>query len=133
VVNPNNPANFLLYSTYFGGTQGDVAYDVKPDAAGNLYFTGYTTSDDLFTVGASQPAWGGGIDLFIAAVKPGTAGRRGLIYCTYAGATGTYVPSALELGSDGSIFVTGYGNIGLPITTGGFAGGLVDAFLLVTK
>jgi len=133
VVNPNNPANFLVYSTYFGGTQGDVAYDVKPDAAGNLYFTGYTTSNDLFTVGASQPSWGGGIDLFIAAVKPGIAGRKGLIYCTYAGATGTYVPSALELGSDGSIFVTGYGNIGLPITTGGFAGGLIDAFLLVTK
>ena len=69
----------------------------------------------------------------IAAVKPGTAGRRGLIYCTYAGATGTYVPSSLELGADGSIYVSGYGNIGLPITTGGFAGGLVDAFLLVTK
>jgi hypothetical protein len=134
VVNPANPSGFLVYSTYFGGTQGEVAYDVKSDpATGNIYFTGYTLSDDLFTVGAYQPFYGFGINLFIAAIKPGTPGRAGLVYCTYGGATGTYVPTSLVLGADGSAYVGGYGNVGLPITVNGYAGGLTDGFILVTK
>ena len=119
VVNPNDPARFLVYSTYFGGTQGEVAYDVKSDSTGNIYFTGYTLSPDLFTVGAPQPGWGGGIDVFVAGIKPGTPGRAGLLYCTYLGATGTYVGSAMEVGTDGSIYVGGYGNIGLPSSSNG--------------
>ncbi len=135
VVNPNDPARFLVYSTYFGGTQGEVAYDVKSDAAGNIYFTGYTLSPDLFTVGAPQPGWGGGIDVFVAGIKPGTPGRAGLLYCTYLGATGTYVGSAMEVGTDGSIYVGGYGNIGLPSSSNGsgFAGGITDGFVTVMK
>ena len=70
VVNPLNPPGFLLYSTYFGGSQGDVAYDVAPDGAGNIVLTGYTLSDDLFTVNAPQPGWGGGINVFVAKIKP---------------------------------------------------------------
>jgi len=133
VVNPNDPPRFLVYSTYFGGTEGEVAYDIKPDSAGNLYFTGYTLSPDLFTVGAPYPGWGGGIDVFVAAIKPGTPGRAGLLFCTYLGATGTYVGSALELGADGSIYVGGYGNVGMPITINGYAGGIADGFIVVMK
>jgi hypothetical protein len=132
VVNPNDPAHFLVYSTYFGGTQGEVAYDVKSDSAGNIYFTGYTLSPDLFTVGASY-GWGGGIDVFVAAIKPGAPGIPGRLYCTYLGATGTYVGSVLVLGTDGSIYVGGYGNVGMPITVNGFAGGVADGFLVVLK
>ena len=100
---------------------------------GNIYFTGYTLSDDLFTVGAFQPYYGFGIDLFVAAIKPGTPGRAGLVYCTYGGATGTYVPTSLVLGAEGSVYVGGYGNVGLPITVNGYAGGITDGFILVTK
>jgi hypothetical protein len=132
VVNPADPPHFLVYSTYFGGTQGEVAYDVKPDSAGNLYFTGYTLSSDLFTVGASY-GYGGGIDVFIAAIKPGTPGRAGILYCTYMGATGTYVGSTLVLGSDGSIYLGGYGQIGMPITGTGYSGGVSDGFIVVLK
>jgi hypothetical protein len=135
VVNPNDPPHFLSYSTYFGGTEGEVAYDVKPDAAGNIYFTGYTLSPDLFTVNAPQPGWGGGIDVFLAAIKPGTPGRAGLLYCTYLGATGTYVGSVMVVGPEGSIYVGGYGNLGLPSSSNGngFAGGVSDGFITVMK
>jgi hypothetical protein len=133
VVNPNDPAHFLVYSTYFGGTGGEVAYDVQPDGAGNIYFTGYTLSSDLITVGASQPGWGGGIDVFVAAIKPGAPGGAGRLYCTYLGATGTYVATAMVLGPDGSIYLGGYGNIGMPITATGYSGGVADGFLVVLK
>jgi hypothetical protein len=135
VVNPNNASGFLVYSTYFGGTDGDVGYDVKSDSSGNIYFTGYTLSSDLTTESAPQPGWGGGIDVFIAAIKPGTPGRAGLLYCTYLGATGTYVGSAMALGTDGSVYVGGYGNVGLPSSSNGngFNGGVSDGFITVMK
>jgi hypothetical protein len=132
IVNPNDPAHFLVYSTYFGGSQGDVAYDVKLNGAGIIYITGYTLSPDLFTVAAPQPGWGIGINLFIAAIKPGTPGSAGILFSTYLGGAGTYVGSSLALGSDGSIYVGGYGSIGLPSVFPGFEGG-IDGFLVVMK
>jgi hypothetical protein len=136
VVNPSDPAHFLVYSTYFGGSQGEVAYAIKTDAAGNIYFTGYTLSPDLFTVNAPQPGWGVGIDVFVAGIKPGVAGRAGILFSTYMGLGSTYVGTSLAVGSDGSVYVGGYGNIGFPnaaFGAGGFMGGSTDGFLLVFK
>jgi len=134
IVNPLDPANFLVYSTYFGGTQGDVAYDVEADPSGNLYLTGYTLSNDLFTVGAPQPGWGGGTNVFVAKIKPGTAGRAGILFSTFFGQAGTYVGKALAVGADGSVYTAGYGTVGLPSSGNGqgfFAG--YDGFLIVVK
>jgi hypothetical protein len=132
VVNPSTPSNFIVYSTYFGGSQGDVAYAVKPDSAGNIYVTGYTVSPDLFTVAAPQPGIGGGIDMFLAQIKPGVAGKAGILFSTYLGATGTYVGNAIALGADGSVYVAGYGQRGLP-TWNDYQGGQSDSFLAVFK
>jgi hypothetical protein len=134
VVNPSNPSNFLVYSTYFGGSQGDVAYDVAADSAGFLYLTGYTLSNDLFTVDAPQPGWGGGTNVFIAKIKPGTPGRAGVAFSTFFGQDGQYVGRAMAVGPDGSIYTAGYGTIGLPSSgnaQGFFAG--YDGFLVVVK
>jgi hypothetical protein len=134
VVNPLNPPGFLVYSSYFGGSQGDVAYDVAATSDGNLTLTGYTLSSDLFTVDAPQPGWGGGTNVFVAKIKPGTAGRAGVLFSTFFGQTGQYVGKAVALGSDGSIYSAGYGTIGLPSSgnaQGFFAG--YDGFLIVVK
>jgi hypothetical protein len=134
VVNPLDPAHFLVYSTYFGGSQGDVAYDIAAGADGNLTLTGYTLSSDLFTVGAPQPGWGGGTNLFVTKIKPGTPGRGGVLFSTFFGETGQYVGKAVAIGEDGSIYSAGYGTIGLPSSGNGqgfFAG--YDGFLIVVK
>ncbi len=34
----------LTYSTFYGGTGGEVAYDLKLDSAGHYYLCGYTLS-----------------------------------------------------------------------------------------
>jgi hypothetical protein len=134
VVNPKDPPHFLVYSTYFGGTQGEVAYAATADAAGNIYFAGYTLSPDLFTVAAPQPGWGQGIDVFIAEIKPGVSGRQGIVFATYMGLGSTYSATSLALGTDGSVYVGGYGNIGLPNTDPlGYHGGGTDGFVLVLK
>jgi IPT/TIG domain-containing protein/beta-propeller repeat-containing protein len=47
-------ATSLLYSTYLGGTIGDVASTVALDQLGNVYIAGYTDSSDFPTANAFQ-------------------------------------------------------------------------------
>jgi hypothetical protein len=139
VIDPATPFDFgLLYSTYFGGKNGDVGYQVGVDAAGSIAITGYTLSTDLPVVGAvPQPEWGKGTDLFVARFKRGITGKGALEYSTYLGATATYLPTGLSMMDDGSVLVVGYGGGGLPTTgdarQGIFFGGSADGFILVMK
>jgi hypothetical protein len=132
VVNPKTPSHFVQYSTYFGGTQGEVAYAVKPDGKGNIYFTGYTLSPNLFTVGAPQPDYGKGVNMFVAAIRPGVPGNAGIVFCTYLGATATYVGNAIDIGPDGTIYAAGYGQNGLP-SENGYFGGTSDGYMVIMK
>jgi hypothetical protein len=132
IVNPNTPAAFVQYSTYFGGTQGDVAYSVKPDGKGNLYLTGYTLSQNLGKGDVPQPAYGKGINMFVAEIRPGVAGNAGIIFFTYLGKTATYVGNSIDIGADGTIYAAGYGQSGLP-SANGYFGGTSDGYMIVMK
>jgi hypothetical protein len=137
ILNPSVAfAPGLLYSSYLGGSAGDVGYAVGGDAAGNVYVTGYTLSSDFPVAGsAPQSSWGGGTNIFITKFKPGVGGRESLSLSTYLGGTGTSVPSSLAIGPDGTMYVAGRSGIGLPSSAnaqqGGYAGGLTDGFLAV--
>jgi len=135
VVNPLDWSHFLMYSTYLGGSQGEVAYGIAGDSAGNIYVTGYTLSPDFpTTADGFEPQWGNGIDLFLTKLKPGIPGPGGLQSSTYIGQRGVYSPSGLVLGRDGTIYVVGRGTVGLPSTANalqGFGGGLSDGFIMV--
>jgi hypothetical protein len=127
----------LLYSSYLGGSRGEVGYGVAADPANNLYVAGYTLSQDLPVTGNPIPQvnWGGGTDLFLAKINTSQAGMAGLQYSTYFGATNTYVPTGVAVGPDGTAYAVGYGGIGLPTSSlsyqGGYAGGISDGFLAV--
>jgi hypothetical protein len=45
----------LIYSTYLGSTNNDVAYKVASDAAGNAYVTGYSASPDFPNTATNVP------------------------------------------------------------------------------
>jgi len=139
LVDLTQPAQtFLLYSTYLGGSDGEVGYGVVADNLGYLYVTGYTMSANYPVTGnAPQPNWGGGIDMFIARLNPAIAGLPGLDYSTYIGLDGTVVGCCLALGSDGSLYVGGYTEGYLPLLPGytpvqaNYGGGYADDFVLV--
>ncbi len=134
VLNPSDPRNVMVYSTYFGGSDGDVAYDVMARPDGSLYLTGYTLSPDFYTVNAPQPGWGGGVDIFIAQIKPGTAGRGGVLFSTYFGQSGQYVGKSVAMGADGRLYTGGVATGGLPSSFNGSGfGGEYDGFLLVLQ
>jgi len=87
----------LLYSSYVGGTNGDLANAVAVDASGNAYIGGQTFSNPgaagsggfAVTAGGLQQtpsnAFGTG---FLTRIDTTKSGNAGLIYSTYLGGDG---------------------------------------------
>ncbi len=135
VINPNLPFTYgLLYSSYLGGSAGDAGTWVTSDAAGDIYVTGYTLSPNFpVTSNAVQGTWPGGTNTFVTEL---VRGSKGLVFSSYIGGTSDYMPMSLAVTANGStLFVAGYGGIGLPTSPasyqGGYAGGISDGFVLV--
>jgi hypothetical protein len=135
VVDPSRPGAFLVYSTFLGGGHSDVAYDVISDATGSLLVTGYTLSSDFpITYDAPQSQYGNGIEVFVAKIKPGSPGIGGLQFSTYLGTTGIHVGNSIALAANGTVYVAGYSNLGLPSAGASallYGGGTRDAFFLM--
>lgn len=134
LVDPAHPASFVVYSTYLGGSSGEVAYDIASDSAGSIYVAGYTLSKDFpVTPDAVQGSYGNGTEIFVAKLKPGMVGRDGLQFSTYVGGTGMHVATCLALGKDGTVYVGGYTTTGLPLAGNSpqaYGGGTTDGFLM---
>ena len=58
----------LVYSTYLGGSDEEIAFSTAVDGAGSAYVTGYTVSTNFpTTAGAAQTTHAGGeLDAFVA-------------------------------------------------------------------
>ena len=94
----------LIFSTFLGGTQNDVCTGLDLDAAGNIYLTGQTLSDDFPLVNAFQSVNKGNGDAFVAKLNP--AGSA-IIFSTFLGGTSTEAPSSIKLDQSGNICVGG--------------------------
>ena len=130
----------LSYSTFLGGSNGDVPYSLAIDAAGIVYLTGYTVSTDFpVTPDAVQRTLGGGINVFVSKFKLPEDGPGALLYSTYLGSTGVNVGYALAVTPDGkTIYVGGETGARHPAPTdsayqSAYAGGSSDGFFLVLK
>jgi hypothetical protein len=125
----------LAYSTFLGGSQGEVAYAVLADNAGYVYVTGYTLSPDFPLVNPIQGNWGGGIDLFLTRFNPAVAGPAGIDYSTYIGIDATIVGSCLTVDSRNNLYVGGYTEGYLPLLgtpwQENYGGGFSDGFFFV--
>lgn len=114
----NSAGNELVYSTYLGGSDTDVAQAISADPAGNAYVTGYTLSADFpTTAGAFQTTFGGGscgaapqeakpcADAFVAKLNPtGSA----LAYSTYLGGGSYDAGQGIAVDGAGNAYVTGF-------------------------
>ena len=121
----------LEYSTYLGGTNGDLVRGISVDGAGNAYITGYTYSTDFpTTTGAYQPNYAGNLDAFVTKLNPtGTA----LVYSTYLGGTNTDYGYGVAVDGAGNAYITGYtSSTNFPTTPGAYQtsnAGNGDAFI----
>ena len=90
VTKLDTSGSFLHYSTYLGGSDNDLGFDIAVDSSGgaNAYITGFTRSIDFPTTGGSfQTAYGGGFwDAFVTKLN---ATGSGLDYSTFVGGSDT--------------------------------------------
>lgn len=96
----------LVYATYLGGGQREVARGITVDAAGNAYITGESQSSDFPTrnpLDATGPA-SGDSKAFVTKFAPDGS----LIYSTFlGGASGFSSGAAIAVDSSGAVYLTG--------------------------
>lgn len=96
----------LEASTLFGGSKLDEALDVELSAAGEVFITGYTESEDLpVTAGSYNRAWGGGKREGYAAKFD--ADLSTLVSSTFFGGSAVDFPRGLALDQEGNVYITG--------------------------
>jgi len=112
VLNPKGqgPAD-LVYSTFLGGSGGEVAYDLRRDAAGKFYLCGYTLSSDFpVTNGALSPVLdpNGGYAGFVSIIDPAALPNQALVYSSYITGPGSQIAYGVEVDTTGIVYVTGF-------------------------
>jgi Beta-propeller repeat len=135
------PQGNLIYATYLGGRDDDVALGIAVDAAGRAHVVGGTRSPNFPVANALQPLLGGGgfDQCRIAVDCPRNAfvarlNAQGIVeYSTFLGGASDAVANAIALDDRGSVYVTGATSGSFPTTPGSFqpnfGGGSADAFV----
>jgi hypothetical protein len=101
-VQPAGPQD-LLFSTFLGGSEWDIASGIAIDASGQVYVAGRTPSLDFpITPGAFDVTLNQ-VDGFVAKIS---ADGSGLIYGTYLGGNGLDAANAIAV-VGGTAYVTG--------------------------
>lgn len=125
------PNGSIIWSTYFGGANGDFAYDITTDALDNIVIGGTTTSSNLYTtINSFQPNHKGNTDSFIARFSK----NGSLKWCTYYGGNGNEDIHALTIDKNFNIIGIG-GSFSTNLNTSAgayqaFNEGSPDAYIL---
>jgi hypothetical protein len=102
----------LIYSSYLGGGDDDIANGIAVDGAGNAYVVGFTRSTDLIirapdSLGPLQTANHGSADAFVAKIDTNSSSSASLVYSTYFGGSGFDEAFAVAVDSSQRAYVTG--------------------------
>jgi uncharacterized protein (TIGR03437 family) len=120
----------LIYSTYLGGSEDEVATDIAVDSLGQTYVTGLTASANFpFRRGLQSYRGGGqlGADAFVARFDTTKAAAESLVYSTFLAGSRDEAGLGIAASTNGIAYVTGLTNSSdFPIRNG-FQGALRGA------
>src|SRR4051812_24524907 len=94
----------LNYATYFGTNNNENATGVTTDAAGNVYITGRTTSNNAPLTALVGPGGGGG-DMFVAKLS---ADLSTILFSTRIGGANDEQGNAIAVDASGNVAVAGW-------------------------
>ena len=95
----------VIYSTYLGGTYYDYAYAIAVHTDETVYVAGYTQSTNFPVANAYQSSYNNNRDGFVSRFS---ADGSSLIYSTYFGGSHDDRIYGLDVGPDGSAYITGW-------------------------
>src|SRR4030095_14805443 len=100
-----NPAgSALVYSTFLGGNDTEVAFGIAVDTSGSAYVTGRTGSPNFpTTVGSFDTTLNGNFDVFVTKLNPSGSA---LVYSTLVGGINFEQGNRIAIDTSGSDFVT---------------------------
>jgi hypothetical protein len=122
-------AGALIYSTYLGGVNLDIANAVAVDGSGNAYIAGQTTSSNLAAILGSPNPPTGIFDAFIVKLVPAGNAVSALVYL---GGSGADTAAAIIVDASSNIYVAGWTlSPNLPVVNGfqTINGGNYSAFI----
>lgn len=124
----------VRYGSYVGTDLFDTVIASTVDSKGNIWMTGYTSSDTFPLAGdAFRNISGGGREIFLVRLDPRKSGNDALTYASYIGGDGSDEPAAIAV--DGEfVYMCGVTNsTNFPLAGAAFQtarGGDRDAFVL---
>lgn len=136
VARLNAAGNTLIYSSYFGGSRGDVVNAVTIDTQGAIYLTGSTESEDFPTQGPMQIQIGGRRDAFVTKLNPANPPQTQLVYSAFVGGSDMEVGLAIAVQSSNVYLAGSTRSADFPTVTplqptyGGSPGFYGDAFVV---
>jgi hypothetical protein len=99
-----SPSGELLYSTYLGGNDSDIAFGIAVDSDGAAFVTGTTRSENFPLMMEPQPFKQGGLDAFLTKLDP--SGDR-LEFSTYYGGNQNDLGRDVDLDGIDMLYVGG--------------------------
>jgi hypothetical protein len=107
VTKLNATGSALVYSTYLGGSAGEVPGAIAVDASGNVFLTGNTLSTDFPTQGPIQATHASDNGLADAFVTKIDAAGSTLVYSTYLGGKDADYGRGIAVDASGNAYVVG--------------------------
>ncbi len=108
VVKLSAAGNTIDFSTYLGGTEGDVILAVKAGSDNDAFVTGYTTSSDFPMVNAFDADYNGGTILGDCFVTRLNSTGDILEYSTFIGGTSEDAALGIAIDSIDEVYISGY-------------------------
>jgi len=120
VARLNSLGTQLLYLSYLGGSQNDIAYAIDIVGEGHAFLTGETFSPSTgshpfpITTGAFQSTNQGNGDAFVTKLNTLASGPAALVYSTFLGGSDTDAGVGIKVDSSGGAVITGATQSGSP-------------------
>lgn len=105
VTKLNSNGTGLVFSTFLGGANLEIAYDILVDGIGDVYLAGITWSDDFPVAGSPyQSDYAEGWDAFATKIY---ADGESLFYSTYLGGSNEDFAQGIAADARGNIYIVG--------------------------